>query len=610
MIPILFEKTEKAFTSQGLGCLSDAISCKVTEERNGSFELEMEYPVSGIHYKDIQYSRIILAKPSQGEAPQPFEIYKITRPMSGKVTIYGEHISYRLSYTATLPSGISDNAQSALNSLKAASATDCPFTFYSDVTKRGNFQNQKVQSIRSLLGGQTGSILDVFGGEYKWDKWAVNLLDSRGSTLLITLEYGKNLTDLKQEENIESTYTAVIAVWNKTDDDDGINLTTYSDIVYTDGHENFPYPRTFILDSSQDFENQPSKAELTNKAKQYISANGLGVPKVSIDVSFVNLKDSEEYKDIAPLQEIHLCDTIKVKFSALGVSANAKVNKTVFDVLTERYSSISVGDARSSFAGTVASISQEIEENAVKLDAQFKSDLKRATEIITGNKGGYVVIRKNEQTGYPEEILIMDQPDKETAKNVIRMNKNGIGFSQNGYNGPFNSAWTIDGTFNASYIGAGIITAITLQTSKPGEGVDRIAIEKETSAIKGYDRYGNLVNLIDIMNDDPSGGTANLVVDAKKMIAFRSPKMGVVAQSYGTAEATVKECATLSQPYITSVAKNMNYGGDGPQGTHEGYVFDGAVFCTLPVYLDIHTSGTGVINGMVVSNGVQQTYTI
>ena len=488
MIPILFEKTEKNFTSQGLGSLTDAISCSVTEERNGEFELEMKYPISGLHYADIAYSRYILAVPADGEAAQPFEIYKISRPIGGTVTISARHISYQLSYIATIPVGESTSAQNALNSLKTGAASTCPFTFTSDVTQAGTFSNKKVQTIRALLGGQTGSILDVYGGEYKWDKWNVSLLDNRGSTLPVTIEYGKNLTDLTQEENIESTYTAVIAMWSQ--EQDGVTTTVYSDIAYTDNKDAFPYVRTLIVDNTSDYQEAPTKAQLTEKAKQYIKANKVGVPKVSLTISFVNLRDTEEYKNVAPLQRINLCDTIKVKFPELGVDASAKVIKTVYDVLNEKYTSLEIGEAKTNLATTIADIvtdyTDEITAANARLYAQLESDLERATALIAGGLGGYVVIRKSESTGYPEEILIMDMPDKSTAKNVIRLNKNGIGFSQNGYNGPFNSAWTIDGVFNAQYIGTGTLSAVTMQTAKPTENMQRLAIEKETSAIKGF----------------------------------------------------------------------------------------------------------------------------
>lgn len=459
MIPILYPENETDFVSNGIGGLSCATACTVTEERNGSYELTMVYPVAGWHFKEIRYKRYITAVPADGEKPQPFEIYSISKPISGKVTIKARHISYQLSYIVTLPGEKEKTAETALQSLGDLAATDCPFDFSSDIIAKGTFQNSTPQSIRALLGGQAGSILDVFGGEYLFDGYKVKLLKSRGSTIPVSLEYGKNIIDLQQEENIASTYTAVIAFW-KNQTTTGEVKTVYGDLIKSANADNFPYVRTMALDVSTEYKTPPTKEQLTKRAETYVRANKIGVPKVSVKVSFVALWQTEEYKNIEPLQRIHLCDTIKVVFRDLGIDSHAKVTKTTYNVLKDRYDSIEIGDSRTNLIDTIAS-----QTTAIKTEKKERSEwlwdaTRRATEIIQGGLGGYVVIRPDEKTGYPEEILIMDQPDKDTAKNVIRMNKNGIGFSEgNGYKGPFQSAWTIDGTFNADFINSGTIKA-------------------------------------------------------------------------------------------------------------------------------------------------------
>lgn len=459
MIPILYPENETDFVSNGIGGLSCATSCTVTEERNGSYELTMVYPVAGWHFKEIRYKRYIMAVPADGEKPQPFEIYSISKPISGKVTIKARHISYQLSYIVTLPGEKERTAETALQSLGDLATTDCPFDFSSDIIAKGMFQNSTPQSIRALLGGQAGSILDVFGGEYLFDGYKVKLLKSRGSTIPVSLEYGKNIIDLQQEENIASTYTAVIAFW-KNQTTTGEVKTVYGDLIKSTNAGNFPYVRTMALDVSTEYKTPPTKEQLTKRAETYVRENKIGVPKVSVKVSFVALWQTEEYKNIAPLQRIHLCDTIKVVFRDLGIDSHAKVTKTTYNVLKDRYDSIEIGDSRTNLIDTIAS-----QTTAIKTEKKERSEwlwdaTRRATEIIQGGLGGYVVIRPDEKTGYPEEILIMDQPDKDTAKNVIRINKNGIGFSEgNGYKGPFQSAWTIDGTFNADFINSGIIKA-------------------------------------------------------------------------------------------------------------------------------------------------------
>lgn len=459
MIPILYPENETDFVSNGIGGLSCATACTVTEERNGSYELTMVYPVAGWYFKEIRYKRYITAVPADGEKPQPFEIYSISKPISGKVTIKARHISYQLSYIVTLPGEKEKTAETALQSLGDLATTDCPFDFSSDIIAKGTFQNSTPQSIRALLGGQAGSILDVFGGEYLFDGYKVKLLKNRGSTIPVSLEYGKNIIDLQQEENIASTYTAVIAFW-KNQTTTGEVKTVYGDLIKSTNAGNFPYVRTMALDVSTEYKTPPTKEQLTKRAETYVRENKIGVPKVSVKVSFVALWQTEEYKNIEPLQRIHLCDTIKVVFRDLGIDSHAKVTKTTYNVLKDRYDSIEIGDSRTNLIDTIAS-----QTTAIKTEKKERSEwlwdaTRRATEIIQGGLGGYVVIRPDEKTGYPEEILIMDQPDKDTAKSVIRMNKNGIGFSEgNGYKGPFQSAWTIDGTFNADFINSGTIKA-------------------------------------------------------------------------------------------------------------------------------------------------------
>ena len=175
MIPILYEATESSFTSNGLGRLSDAITCKVVEERNGVYELEMTYPVDGVHYGDISENRIILAQPHDGGLTEPFQIYKITKPLNGVVTINAEHISYRLNSMVCMPFS-SGTLREALVDIKNNSVEANPFTFTTDIESTVDFNLNTPNNIRSLLCGQSGSILDVYGGgDYEFRRWDVIL---------------------------------------------------------------------------------------------------------------------------------------------------------------------------------------------------------------------------------------------------------------------------------------------------------------------------------------------------------------------------------------------------------------------------------------------------
>ena len=463
MIPILYSETEREFKTNGIGRLVDAISCVVVEERNGQYELEMEYPVSGKLFKELKHSRIIGAVPSEDASIQGFEIYKISKPINGVITVDARHVSYRLSYVPTLLDGtVVSSAQSALQMLFDRAMVSHPFSFTTDVTKAGTFDSDGLYSIRGMLAGTTGSVLQSFGGEYEFDNWRVILRSARGTKTDVVLDYGKNITDFKQEENIENTSTSVVAYWENSSSDSGVTRVV-GDIQNSDNVNRFPYNRPLLLDCSQDYKDAPTKGQLNAKAQSYIKANGIGIPHVSVDVSFVALWQTEEYKDIAPLEKVHLCDTLTVRFSKLGVETTAKVIKTEYNVLMDRYNKISIGDTKYTLADTIININDEIKQTSDKIATDMQNAIDHATRLINGGLGGYVVITPNETTGYPEEILIMDTPSKQTAKNVIRLNKNGIGFSLgNGYDGPFQSAWTIDGAFNANWITAGSLTTITI----------------------------------------------------------------------------------------------------------------------------------------------------
>lgn len=555
MIPILYAPDATEFNSLGLGALSECTKCQVVEERNGAFELKLQYPVTGRHYSDIAYSCIIKAKPGDARSDQLFRIYKITNPVGGICTVYAEHISYQLNHIAVLPFSASSVTEvfSRMMSSRYLVGTN-PFTMSSDITSTAVYTQTDPESIRARLGGQTGSVLDVYGGEFEWNNYRVVLHQQRGVQRDTTLLYGKNITDIEQEQNIESTYTEILPFWHGTvlvsdkesiqEEIDaleeqieylGTNIRSqsllvnsrkaiYNNLVKThpkqkkkiaeakndykaaeaelgqmqnslvsadaklaelqtqlestseeeqevlmylpeltlevDNADDFPYRRLKIVDFSQKFKEQPSVGDLRAAATAHMNANGFGEPVVSIKVSFIDLWNTEEYKDIAPLERVQLCDTIYVRFDKLNVNVTAKVIKTDYDVLLERYNSITVGNARSNLASTIVSGQDATDRAIEELPDSTHMDLaiENATNLITGGYGGYIVYSYNAD-GTPDEMLILNKPSVADATTVIRLNKNGIGFSRTGIEGPYTTAWTIDGHFVADFIDSGTLNA-------------------------------------------------------------------------------------------------------------------------------------------------------
>jgi len=458
MIPILFSADATSFNNNGLGALADCTSCKVTEKRNGEYILTMQYPLDGIHFKDIQKSCIIWVKPSDGANNQAFRIYKTKKPINGIVTIEAEHISYQLSMIPTMPF-TAESASAALQGLKTNAAEPCPFFFYTDKQTIATYTQEQPASIRSRLGGVSGSILDVYGGEYEFDNYDVHLWANRGSDKGVTIRYGKNLIDLKQEENIQNVVTGVVPFFANEE----TLVTLPEKVVESEYVDLYPYPRTVILDLSSEWTDEvPTVEQLRQRAQKYIEDNDIGIPKVSIDVSFIALWQTEEYKDIAPLERVNLCDTVTIKFEKLGIEAKAKVISTEYDVLRERYTKIEVGDAKSTLATTIVNIDSTTNTKIQTATSFLQKAIVHATDMITGGLGGYVYLKPNAD-GYPEEILIMDSPDIETAVNIWRWNKNGLGFSSTGYTGQYGTAITSDGKIVADYITAGTLNGDLIQ---------------------------------------------------------------------------------------------------------------------------------------------------
>ena len=474
MIPILYDKNETAFTSNGIGILSDTTFCNVTEERNGIYEITFSYPIKGALFEHIQEDCFVKAKANETSEAQIFHIYKSSKPINGIVTYYGEHISYELTGNP-VEKVVITNATGAqgLNKVLEAALVPHSYSGLSDITSRKS-TTLSLLSVRAALGGVEGSLLDVYGGEYEFDNFTIKLHESRGSDTGIIIGYGKNLTDLQQEKNISETYTALFPYAKYTpekeegdeEDPEEVVVTLSEKIIYS---SNATRPKVLTMDFTDKFsdDEEITEAALRQKAKAWAADSGYNKPSVSIKVAFTHLWQSPEYKQYAILERVSLCDTLTVNFEKLGVSAKAKVIKTVYDTLKEKYVSIELGDAKSNFADSINQTTQEIEniktevkKNETATAKKIAAAVANATALITGQNGGYVVLNPSNN---PQEILIMDAPSINEAVKIWRWNSGGLGYSSNGYNGPFATAITQDGAIVADFITAGEINGALIK---------------------------------------------------------------------------------------------------------------------------------------------------
>lgn len=521
MFPILYEsiKTGTVPAHNGLGVLSDCTACYVEQERNGKYELVMEYPANGIHAEDIGYRRLIKAKPNYTDNPQLFRIDRIGKVMrDGNFSVYAKHISYDLSGFEIM-TGEAINAAEACVLFENATKINPEdenekYTIRTTKETVAAFKINTPGSIKSYFAGKEGSFLDIYGpAEIKYDNFRVDFLTRAGRDNVETIRYGKNLLELSQETDCSNLYTAVVCFY-KTQDGDIITGEKVATGLTLDA------PRVLVLDATGDFQETPEESDLTARATQYKNSNNLTTPTDNIKLDFVQSGELTGRVD--------LCDTVSIYYEALGITrAQVKCIRTKWDVLLGKYTETEFGDVQKSLASTItenkAAAASAMSEAGAAMemagskkrvfvgapeppydegdlwvngediyycstprgeDEEFQESdwtlasayttrdrlqeaITEASEIITGTTGGNVVLHLNQQ-GQPYEILILDKDDQSTpttidnAERVWRWNAGGLGFSGSGYNNlNYTTALTRDGKFNADIITTGHIDAST-----------------------------------------------------------------------------------------------------------------------------------------------------
>lgn len=471
MIPILYAASETDFTTNGIGLLTDAVSCTVTEERNGAYEATLVYPAKGHLAEYIAEDAIIKAKANDTDEPQLFRIYKSGKQIGSNTTWNAEHISYELTGNPVERFSISGvNAEQALNSLLAAAVFKHKYTAISDITTVNGTSIADVVSVRKALGGVEGSILDTWGGEYHFNNYRIELLKARGADNGVTIEYGKNLTDAKQERNIANIVTAIFpyAKYTPEGEESEVYVSLKEKTLVHAGAADYAYKRCEIVDFSSEWESGTIITEdmLRAKAETYLEKISTE-PDINITLSYAQLKKTKDYKNIQVMESVALCDTVTVRIDKLQIEATAKIVKAKYDSLKERYDTMEIGGVRTNLTKQLTATQQEVTESikknqtrAEQIKKQIEQTIVDVTAAITGNSGGYVVLYPEKN---PQEIYILDQPELSKAKNVWRWNLAGLGHSSTGVNGKFTTAITADGQIVANFITAGELTGAILK---------------------------------------------------------------------------------------------------------------------------------------------------
>jgi phage minor structural protein len=552
VIPILYDPLETQFDSNGIGLLTDAISCIVEEERNGSFELTLQYPQEGRLAKYITEDAVIKAKPNDKDGNQLFRIYKSGKPIGGVNTYYAEHISYELNMNPVCRPKISGkNAQEAIAQLLEEAVIGNNYTAWSDITTRNSTQIDDVLSVRNILGGTEGSILDVWGGEFQFDNFTVKLHKSRGSDTGATIRYGKNLISAEQERNIGDVITAIFPYCyytpekeeGATEEPDPVFVSLPEKFINTPNADKYARLKCVPMDFSDEFEDGVIVSEemLRKVAKAY-TESGIDEPKISIKATFQNLKKTKDYENIQALETIGICDTVTVMIEKLGIEVKAKIIRYSYDSIKERFDSVEIGEPKTNLTKAITAAQKEQKEQIVKsatraeiIQKRIEQTIKDVTAAITGNSGGHVLLYPAEN---PQEIYIMDTDSTATAKNVWRWNLAGLGHSSNGIGGPYETAITAAGQIVADFIAVGKLNGALIEAGTIN--AESLSVEYKQS-VKKY-------------TDD---GDAKLLSEMKSRFEVTGESITAEVERAQAAEKTISDDLELAKQDAEDFKENV-----------------------------------------------------
>jgi phage minor structural protein len=569
MIPILYEAKTSDFTGNGTGFLRDATECTVKEVRNGPFELTLKYPENGVYADKLVEDAIIKAKPNNKDNDQLFRIYKSGKTIAGVNTFYAEHISYELNSNPICQPVIEGkNPQQAIEQVLSQAAVPNNYTAWSDIQTRNSTGVDDVISVRKMLGGVEGSILDTWGGEYQFDNFTIKLWKNRGKDTGETIRYGKNLITAEQEKNIANTVTAIFpyARYKKDETSEEEILVKLSEgIIKTPNADRYARLKCEPVDFSDKFEDGTVITEdMLRKVATAYAQSGIDEPSISIKASFQDMNKIKGNENLATFNSIDLCDIVTVIIEKLDIDVKAKVVSYTYNVLKERAENVEIGETRTNLTKQITAESKEQADRIIKtatfsekLEASLKQRIADATAAITGNSGGYVVLYPPEN---PQEIFVMDTPDTKTAKNVWRWNKAGLGHSSNGVNGPFNVAIQQDGTIIADFIGAGELDGMLIKAGTVK--AESLSVEYKKSVTQEAQELANQAkNNANTATDDKLKNYST-TKEMKSALTVETRKIETkVSEKYETKEIVTQKIAdanTAAQNAANQAESNAN----------------------------------------------------
>ncbi|MGU3355378.1 phage tail spike protein [Bacillus sp. M5A3_1b] len=497
MYPILYPANEKKFENNGLGIITDVEEISVVEELNGQFELEMTVPIQTCNRLNIEKRMFIFVDANETDQGQPFRIYEYDKADDYTMFIRAKHITFDTE-KQFVESYKNDRVKTveALNEILTRSEPKKPWIAWSDIDTETKV-NLERQQTSDCIQGVRGSMLDSFGGEIKRDMYRFEFHKQRGRDNGVLIAFQKNMTGIDVKVDIDSVATRIFPYAQGENEGDIIKLPErFIDSPYINDYDD-------ILIRHVEIQDVKNVEQLRNKAKRFFVNNKIDIPKMSATISFVPLQKVAGYEKYAVLERVALGDTVHCSHPDFPEVTAARVIRTDYDPISEMYHSIEIGDAKFSLTGSQKELEDKIKEDIENNKSEWQKIIDQVTDKITGNSGGHVVLHPKNN---PSEIFVMDKDDINLAKQVLRINKEGIGFSKNGVNGPFETAWTVDGTFVADFIKSGrlnadLIDVINLKADAIVSGIlrsrnNRFRIDLDRSGIDFYSETGKLVTQI------------------------------------------------------------------------------------------------------------------
>jgi len=468
---ILFSENEKDFSTRGLGVLKDIVNPIISETINGIYDMSFFYPLNGKLFDEIKAGRIVFAKGPKNY--QAFRIKSIEKDdsLSG-ITVHALHISYDLADNFIEDTFIQNKGgDGAIKQLLEKTAIPHNFKGSSDI--QGPFSSRIVREnvLAALLGTSENSFLNRAGGQFERDNFNINWLKSVGSDRGVKIKYKKNLVGLKFKEDYRDIITRVMPqgfdnLFLPEKYIDSPLITEYPTISIRKIKFDDIKSKALNKDEKDAMNHEDAINLLRLRAQEFLKKSDR--PKVTADVNFVDLSQTLQYVKYKQLESVYIGDTVTIIHGPLDLNFKKQVTSYRYDPIEDRYIFITLGEdtnmiINSINSGTVAL--SKVEDLKKELDTSILEKYKNfATDLINSGFGGFVKY-------YKDRMLIMDTDNEETATKVWQFNKNGIGYSKTGIQGPYSYAWTIDGTFNTDFIGANSITANKL-ASDVGQSLD------------------------------------------------------------------------------------------------------------------------------------------